>query len=1011
MNEDNELAELKLLMADKYHLHLRMLMGLRKIEALDGSRKCKFEERLQYEKEIKEKLNFLKNQLASIESEEVISAVKDESPASSKGKDLNNPRTFHVKCADLNIDKKNFNDDISILNRSAPGERIYKKSSNKTNPLAHLVASTVISLEQILFKIEFVKKKLKSEEALNKALVQMMDELQKTSVSHESLSKQDEPAKWDCSATSWLLYLSSSKIEMLHENLKLLNSFLPVDIFFAYHKKRQRLASNIGNSHHVVPDGGTIECKDKRPMTGVLILKITDINLSKDYSFSSEKSSKRDSLLLQVWIDGASGHPIKLKRSGGSCPLSTDGIAIDLVHANYLELLIFDKDAKMLGFIEFRLSWLADVTKTASKDDLEKGFGFGGSLNEEITLIPGGNVKIEARIRELKQFDSSRAFVESNSMEEADGGVMRRTKAMKRRTLHVMGHELCSMGGGASIFMKCANCHDMIYSGVYRCRKCHFTCHKSCAETIYIRCIADVRSFLKWEDLTSRLLKNANSHKTVPCVGKTKFCCHCGQLMMPKSVKSALGFDGFAASSTEHSGLSIKSKHHDFLSEDQKHNIFAYLNCTECGLYMHRECETFVPALCGLDRKMAISIVHQYRRESESEAALLLDNYKKEDHLIPPEFHESIRGTIDGTRDGSSMLRHKRLENKGEFDHSLYEMISMLGKGNFGKVLLAKEKLTGNMVALKVLKKNSIDSDDDDENFKAECAVFATIHGGDDAPFLIRCKRIINTNTRIIFVMEYVAGGDLMFHIQKKRRFTEDQAKFFAAETLLALEYLHQHNIIYRDLKLDNILLTLDGHIKLADYGLCKVGMTENATTRTFCGTTEFLAPEVLEEKPYTRAVDWWAFGVLLYELLCSRPPFYGHSEKEIFNSILHGSISFPEKISISVEAKDLICRLLIRQPCVRLCDSEIIKKHPFFELIDFDQLKQKKIPSPYMPLRMKEEDDVSNFDSVFTKEPPILTPCPTSNIKIISNIDGESTVEEEKFYDPLEENRILNQI
>jgi classical protein kinase C/novel protein kinase C epsilon type len=137
-------------------------------------------------------------------------------------------------------------------------------------------------------------------------------------------------------------------------------------------------------------------------------------------------------------------------------------------------------------------------------------------------------------------------------------------------------------------------------------------------------------------------------------------------------------------------------------------------------------------------------------------------------------------------------------------------------------------------------------------------------------PFLVNLHSCFQTESRLYFVMEYVSGGDLMFHIQKKK-FTLSQGRFYACEVLLALKYLHENDIMYRDLKLDNILLTTSGHVKLADYGLCKFNMAYGVTTKTFCGTPEFMAPEILLVKPYTRAVDWWSFGVLIYELVLGK--------------------------------------------------------------------------------------------------------------------------------------------
>lgn len=168
----------------------------------------------------------------------------------------------------------------------------------------------------------------------------------------------------------------------------------------------------------------------------------------------------------------------------------------------------------------------------------------------------------------------------------------------------------------------------------------------------------------------------------------------------------------------------------------------------------------------------------------------------------------------------------------------------------------------------------------------------------------------------------------------------------------MALEFLHKRNYIYRDLKLDNVLLTLDGHAKLADYGLCKSGMAPTNTTATFCGTPEFMAPEILQDKPYTRSVDWWAFGVFIFELLFSQAPFHGKSEGDIFRSIMSGRISFP--VGATLEAKDLILKLLIRDPELRLGAGkngvERIKKHPFFSKVDFVRLIARKVPSPFIP-------------------------------------------------------------
>ncbi|KAF8319044.1 kinase-like protein [Clavulina sp. PMI_390] len=303
-----------------------------------------------------------------------------------------------------------------------------------------------------------------------------------------------------------------------------------------------------------------------------------------------------------------------------------------------------------------------------------------------------------------------------------------------------------------------------------------------------------------------------------------------------------------------------------------------------------------------------------------------------------------------------------------------FNFLAVLGKGNFGKVMLAEEKRTNGLYAIKVLKKEFIIENDEVESTQSEKRVFLTA-ARERHPFLLGLHSCFQTETRVYFVMEYVSGGDLMLHIQRKQ-FSLRQAKFYAAEVLLALEYFHANGIIYRDLKLDNILLTLDGHVKVADYGLCKEEMYYGQTTGTFCGTPEFMAPEILLEQRYGRAVDWWAFGVLMYEMLLGQSPFRGDDEDEIFDAILEDDPLYP--VTMPRDAVSILQKLLTRDPNRRLGsgqnDAEDIKAHPFFKDTNFDDVFHKRIPPPYYP-QISNSTDVSNFDSEFTREQPTLTP------------------------------------
>lgn len=194
--------------------------------------------------------------------------------------------------------------------------------------------------------------------------------------------------------------------------------------------------------------------------------------------------------------------------------------------------------------------------------------------------------------------------------------------------------------------------------------------------------------------------------------------------------------------------------------------------------------------------------------------------------------------------------------------------------------------------------------------------------------------------------MQYVNGGELFFHLSRERVFSEDRTRFYGAEIISALGYLHSNGIIYRDLKLENLLLDKDGHIKIADFGLCKEDITYGRTTKTFCGTPEYLAPEVLEDSDYGRAVDWWGTGVVMYEMICGRLPFYNRDHDVLFGLILAEEVKFPR--NISVEARSLLSGLLAKTPSQRLGggpeDVKDIQTHSFFTSINWTDLIQKKV-------------------------------------------------------------------
>ncbi|SPP72945.1 blast:Serine/threonine-protein kinase N [Drosophila guanche] len=325
--------------------------------------------------------------------------------------------------------------------------------------------------------------------------------------------------------------------------------------------------------------------------------------------------------------------------------------------------------------------------------------------------------------------------------------------------------------------------------------------------------------------------------------------------------------------------------------------------------------------------------------------------------------------------EGSSRLgKQQPPPNAGMLSMDNFRLLSVLGRGHFGKVILSQLRSNNQYYAIKALKKGDIIARDEVESLLSEKRIFEVANAMRH-PFLVNLYSCFQTDQHVCFVMEYAAGGDLMMHIHTDV-FLEPRAVFYAACVVLGLQYLHENKIIYRDLKLDNLLLDTDGYVKIADFGLCKEGMGFGDRTGTFCGTPEFLAPEVLTETSYTRAVDWWGLGVLIFEMLVGESPFPGDDEEEVFDSIVNDEVRYPRFLSL--EAIAVMRRLLRKNPERRLGsserDAEDVKKQAFFRSIVWDDLLLRKVKPPFVPT-INHLEDVSNFDEEFTSEKAQLTP------------------------------------
>ncbi|XP_014476064.1 PREDICTED: serine-rich adhesin for platelets-like isoform X1 [Dinoponera quadriceps] len=307
-----------------------------------------------------------------------------------------------------------------------------------------------------------------------------------------------------------------------------------------------------------------------------------------------------------------------------------------------------------------------------------------------------------------------------------------------------------------------------------------------------------------------------------------------------------------------------------------------------------------------------------------------------------------------------------------------FNFLKVLGKGSFGKVLLAELRGTECVYAVKCLKKDVVLEDDDVECTLIERKVLtlATRH-----PYLCHLFCTFQTESHLFFVMEYLNGGDLMFHIQKSGRFPEARARFYAAEIWSGLNFLHKKGIVYRDLKLDNVLLDFDGHIRIADFGMCKLQIFLDRTADTFCGTPDYMAPEIIKGLKYNQAVDWWSYGVLLYEMLTGQSPFSGCDEDELFWSICNERPFIPRYLS--QEATDILVCLLEKDSGKRPPGHEIAM-HAFFQHLPWDRLERRQLEAPFKPA-LEHTLDTRYFDTAFTTERPRLTPVPE---QILTSMD-----------------------
>jgi serine/threonine protein kinase len=301
-----------------------------------------------------------------------------------------------------------------------------------------------------------------------------------------------------------------------------------------------------------------------------------------------------------------------------------------------------------------------------------------------------------------------------------------------------------------------------------------------------------------------------------------------------------------------------------------------------------------------------------------------------------------------------------------------FTLIRVIGKGCFGKIVLTQKKDTGEYFAMKVLNKQNILRRKQVEHTKAERRILGKVDP-DECAFIVSLRYAFQTDTKLYLVLDHIPGGDLYLHLSQWRRFPEHLAKFYIAEIILALEYLHTTvQIAYRDLKPENIMLDAEGHVKLVDFGLSKEGITDPCQgANSLCGTPEYLAPEILNKQGHGTAVDIWGVGMVLFEFLTGLPPWYSRDRAVLFKQLRSAPLQIPEYISD--EAASLLRGLLQRNPSKRVGSRQGIqeaKGHPFFDDLDWAKLKAKQIAPPINPMLHMSKRAIGSHESKLARMP-----------------------------------------
>ncbi|KAM6985661.1 protein kinase C theta type [Aplochiton taeniatus] len=689
-------------------------------------------------------------------------------------------------------------------------------------------------------------------------------------------------------------------------------------------------------------------------MSPFLRIGFSNFEMDPGLAYHEEVLNPYCAVYMKEAIDTEKGQVYKQKKPTMYPPWSTTFDA-HVHQGRVMHVMVKDRTAELSSEATVQLDSLASRCKKEN-----------GKLEIWLEMKPQGRLMMEAKyfLEKSDAVGQSNADMDGERDREGLFALHARRGAFKQAKVHVMKcHEFSATFFPQPTF--CSVCKEFVWGlnkQGYQCRHCNAAIHKKCLDKVIAKCTGSAINSKETMIHKERFKIDMPHRFKVYNYKSPTFCEHCGTLLW---------------------GLAKQG-----------------LKCEECSMNVHHKCQKKVANLCGVNQKLmaeALAIIETKQQARTSRESQLFGRdgpvsvgqvgvVREPSGLVTglatatPPTHRELQGiswegplegcmSISEAEDGPEepLYAVPRKEHH-KFTIDNFILHKMLGKGSFGKVFLAEMKSTKEFFAVKALKKDVVLMDDDVECTMVERRVLSLAW---EHPFLTHLYCTFQTKENLFFVMEYLNGGDLMFHIQSVHKFDLQRSTFYAAEIICGLQFLHSKGVVYRDLKLDNVLLDSVGHIKIADFGMCKENMQEDTRTSTFCGTPDYIAPEILLGQKYNSSVDWWSFGVLLYEMLIGQSPFHGRDEEELFQSIRTDNPCYPRWLT--KDAKDILIKLFVREPEQRLGMKGNIRHHSFFKDTDWNALEKRQVEPPFRPT-VTSASDCSNFDKEFINEKPRLS-------------------------------------